>query len=103
MPNHKKNEKSGTDFLCPIDFLKRLCYNKENEHKGVFPMEKIIHIEGMSCAHCSRRVENALNELDGVTATVHLETKSATLHCTKEVSMDAIKEAVEDAGFTLAE
>ncbi len=64
-------------------------------------MEKIIYIEGMSCAHCSRRVENALNELDGVSATVNLEEKSATLTCTKEVSMDTIQEAIEDAGFTL--
>lgn len=64
-------------------------------------MEKIIYIEGMSCAHCSRRVENALNELDGVSATVNLEEKSATLTLTKDVSADAIKEAVEDAGFTL--
>ncbi len=66
-------------------------------------MEKIIYIDGMSCAHCQKRVENALNELDGVSATVNLEEKSATLTLTKDVSMDAIKEAVEDAGFTLAE
>lgn len=65
-------------------------------------MEKVIYIDGMSCAHCQKRVENALNELDGVTATVNLEEKSATLNLTKEVSMDAIKEAVEDAGFALA-
>lgn len=64
-------------------------------------MEKIIYINGMSCAHCSRRVENALNELDGVTATVNLEENCATLTLTKEVSEDAIREAVEDAGFTL--
>lgn len=65
-------------------------------------MKKVIYIDGMSCAHCQKRVENALNELEGVTATVNLEEKSATLNLTKEVSMDAIKEAVEDAGFTLA-
>ena len=64
-------------------------------------MEKIIYIEGMSCAHCSRRVENALNELDGVSATVNLEEKSATLTLSKEVSADALREAIEDAGFTL--
>ena len=64
-------------------------------------MEKIIYIDGMSCHHCSTRVQNALNELDGVSATVNLEEKSATLTLTKDVSMDAIREAVEDAGFTL--
>ena len=64
-------------------------------------MEKIIYIDGMSCHHCSARVQNALNELDGVSATVNLEEKSAILTLTKDVSMDMIKEAVEDAGFTL--
>ena len=66
-------------------------------------MEKKIQIEGMSCAHCSTRVEKALNAIDGVSATVNLEEKTATLTLTKEVSDAAIKEAVEDAGFTLVD
>ena len=66
-------------------------------------MEKKIKIEGMSCSHCSTRVEKALNAIDGVSATVNLEEKTATLTLTKEVSDAAIKEAVEDAGFTLVD
>ena len=64
-------------------------------------MEKIIKIDGMSCSHCSMRVENALNAIDGVTATVNLEDKTATLIITSEVADSVIKEAVEDAGFTV--
>lgn len=64
-------------------------------------MEKILKIEGMSCSHCSSRVEKVLNQIDGVAAVVNLEAKTATLTLTKEVSDDVLKEAVEDAGFTV--
>lgn len=60
-------------------------------------MEKKIVIEGMSCGHCTARVEKALNALPGVSATVDLNTKTATV--TGEVSDDALKEAVTDAGY----
>ncbi len=66
-------------------------------------MEKILKIDGMSCSHCSSRVEKALNQIDGVSAVVNLEAKIATLTLTKEVSDDVLREAVEDAGFSVAE
>jgi len=60
-------------------------------------------IEGMSCTHCSARVEKALNALDGVEATVNLSEKSALVTLFQEVSEEALKEAVEDAGYELTE
>ncbi|MBP3447905.1 MAG: heavy-metal-associated domain-containing protein [Clostridia bacterium] len=64
-------------------------------------MEKIIRIDGMSCSHCSARVEKALNAIDGVSATVNLEEKTATLTMETEIADSVISEAVEDAGFTV--
>ncbi|MBO5407871.1 MAG: heavy-metal-associated domain-containing protein [Clostridia bacterium] len=64
-------------------------------------MEKMIKIDGMSCSHCSMRVEKALNAIEGVSANVNLEDHTATLILAKDVSDDIIKEAVEDAGFTI--
>ncbi len=61
------------------------------------PMEKIVKIQGMTCGHCSGRVEKALNEIDGVSATVDLENHQATV--TGDVSDAMIKEAVETAGY----
>jgi copper chaperone CopZ len=58
---------------------------------------KTIMIEGMSCGHCSGRVEKALNALPGVTATVSHETKSAQV--TGDVSDEVLKKTVEDAGY----
>lgn len=75
--------------------------NKEN--KGEFAMtEKIIKIEGMACGHCSARVEKALNAIDGVSATVDLEAKTASITLTKPVDDQVLIKAVTDAGYEAA-
>ena len=61
------------------------------------PMEKKVTIEGMMCQHCAAHVTKALNALPGVTAVVDLDSKSAVV--TGDVSDDAIRAAVEDAGY----
>lgn len=71
----------------------------ENNKKGEITMSKKILVEGMSCGHCSARVEKALNAIDGVTAKVDLEAKTAFVDVTGNVSDDALKKAVEDAGY----
>ena len=62
-------------------------------------MNKTMKIEGMSCGHCSARVEKALNAIDGVSATVNLEEKIASIALQREVSDDVLRKAVEDAGY----
>ena len=60
-------------------------------------MERTMKIEGMMCAHCSGRVEKALNDLPGVTASVNLEAGTAAV--TGEASDEALTKAVTDAGY----
>lgn len=61
---------------------------------------KTIFIEGMSCGHCSKRVEEALKSVNGVKAvSVSLEEKKAEVVIKENVSDDALKTAVEDIGF----
>ena len=67
--------------------------------KGEKKMEKVIYIEGMTCNHCSARVEKYLNQIEGVTAHVDLEGKKATVSSTKEISDEILKEAVTEAGY----
>lgn len=62
-------------------------------------MEKTMLIEGMSCGHCSSRVEKALNELDGVNATVDLDKKTAFIKLSKDVNDEVLEKAVTDAGY----
>ena len=67
--------------------------------KGGNFMKKELIVEGMSCGHCSARVEKALNEIDGVQAKVDLESKTASVTLSKEVSDEALIQAVTDAGY----
>lgn len=62
-------------------------------------MQKVIMIEGMSCGHCSARVEKALNALVGVIAKVNLAEKKAIVTMSTEVDDSVLKHAVEDAGY----
>lgn len=72
------------------------------ESKGENSMKKEMIIEGMSCMHCSGRVEKALNEIDGVKAKVDLENKTAFVELTKDVSDEELTKAVTDAGYEVA-
>lgn len=63
-------------------------------------MTKTITIDGMSCGHCTARVETALKALDGVKEVVmSLEDKTATVTLEQQVSEDSMKSAVTDAGY----
>ncbi|TDT57294.1 heavy-metal-associated domain-containing protein [Fonticella tunisiensis] len=62
-------------------------------------MKKRINIEGMSCNHCVMHVKNALSEVAGVKSVeVSLEGKYALVDV-EGASDDAMKAAVEDAGY----
>lgn len=60
-----------------------------------------LNVEGMHCEGCSKRLENVLNELEGVeSANVSLEEKTAEVNYNEEeIRLEEIKEAIIDAGF----
>lgn len=72
---------------------------KINPKEEIISMKKTMVIEGMSCGHCSARVEKALNALDGVTAKVDLEAKTASIETEGRASDEQLKAAVTDAGY----
>ena len=54
----------------------------------------------MMCPHCEAHVKKALEALDGVeSAAPDKDADNAVLTLSKDVSVDAIKAAVEDAGY----
>ena len=71
----------------------------QSQGKEENTVNKTIHIDGMMCTHCTGRVEKALNDLPGVEATVDLDSKSAAVTCTPDVSDDTLRQAMEDAGY----
>ena len=65
-------------------------------------MTKRIHIDGMSCGHCSASVEKALRAVAGVhNVEVDLAAKSATVQADEKLSNEALSKAVTDAGYTV--
>ena len=62
-------------------------------------MTKTMIIEGMSCMHCKARVEGILNAMDGVTAAVDLDKKTATLELGNPIADDELKSAITNAGY----
>jgi copper chaperone len=61
-----------------------------------------LKVEGMSCGHCVNSVEGAVKKL-GATGKVDLSGGSVTVdYDESKISLDAIKEAIEDQGYDVA-
>jgi copper ion binding protein len=67
--------------------------------KGATLMKKTMIIEGMMCPHCQKAVTKALNELEGVSATVSLEDKAAYITTDGTTSDEAMIKAVTDGDY----
>ena len=62
----------------------------------------VLKIEGMMCGHCKARAEKALKAVAGVeTVDISLEDKTATV--TGSADASALRQAVTDAGYQVAE
>lgn len=60
-----------------------------------------LTVDGMHCSNCVRHVENALNSLPGVWATVSLAEKSVLVRSKSPLEEDGLSRAVSEAGYTL--
>ena len=63
-------------------------------------MKKEIKIDGMHCEHCAASVEKALSSLEGVKK-VRVKLQKGIAKLDGEVSDEAIRSAVAEAGFTV--
>lgn len=66
-------------------------------------MKKMIGIEGMSCEHCRKRIENKLNSLPGVKAQVDLQKALAVVQADPMVPDEMLVQAIEEAGYQVKE
>ena len=60
---------------------------------------KVIKIEGMRCENCNRRVQNALNQLDGVNAKVYGDRAEAVVKLGRDVEDIELEKAVTGLGY----
>ncbi|CAN5228294.1 hypothetical protein BH09ACT10_BH09ACT10_13320 [soil metagenome] len=59
-----------------------------------------LEIGGMTCTSCATRVENSLNKLDGVHATVNYATEKAIVETDGSLDVEALIHTVEGTGYT---
>lgn len=64
-------------------------------------MKELVKVEGMSCENCVNAIETNVNELNGVsTVDVTLDAGEVSVEFDEaKVSLDQIKETIEDQGF----
>ena len=67
--------------------------------KSRYPYRCALTIDGMTCSNCVRRVENALNSMDGVWCTVDLGRRRALLRLKQRPDERALRGAVRAAGY----
>lgn len=62
------------------------------------------NVKGMTCGHCVSAVTEEITKLDGV-STVDVDLPSGNITVTSEtpLSDDAVREAVDEAGFELVQ
>lgn len=66
-------------------------------------MNKVLNVTGMGCSGCVNSVENALKELEGVTAAeVKLDAAIAEVsYDENKVTLQDFEKAIEDAGYEM--
>jgi copper chaperone len=57
-------------------------------------------VVGMTCGHCVRAVTEEVEKLDGVTA-VSVDLATGALDIEGDVDADAVRKAVDEAGYEL--
>ncbi|HEY5801064.1 MAG TPA: cation transporter [Burkholderiaceae bacterium] len=60
-----------------------------------------LQVEEMSCGHCVAAVTKALQALDA-DARVHVDLASRRVEVDTRAPVDAVKEAIEEAGYPVA-
>ena len=85
-----------------IAFVIVKCSKKTNGSltpNATFPHKTVIKIDGMSCSHCSARVEAAISE-KGLKGKVNLEQKCAEIISKSPLNQAEMSLMIQDLGFT---
>lgn len=63
-------------------------------------VKQVINVDGMSCSHCAKKVENSLKEIDGVLkVSVNLDKKEVIITSKFEIDTSLLRKKIEDLGY----
>ena len=69
------------------------------KHLDTIVATKKLQIEGMSCANCQNRIENALNGMAQVNAKASFKKGEAIVKLGADIPEEELREAVEKLGY----
>lgn len=61
--------------------------------------QKTFKVEGMHCEHCKARVEEVVNDIQGVSGSVNLKKGILTVSYAEDVDDELIKNKIERVGY----
>ena len=101
----KTEEKQNNNLNFSMDSVKiEEIETRNQERSNIMDSRKVeIVIDGMACGHCSGRVEQALNALEGVSASVDLGQKTAFVTVTSDITDEKLSATVTDCGYKVVE
>lgn len=107
MPVHN-NLSMGVNSFHFLNIIK-IMYNPFKYNHIIFiyvsiwcTMKKIVlPIEDMHCATCAQTIENALNKMEGVTATANFANEEAVVEYEDTVTIKDIVKTIQDTGYTV--
>lgn len=63
-------------------------------------VKQVINVDGMSCSHCAKKVENSLKEVDGVIkVSVNLDKKEVIIISKFEIDASLLRKKIETLGY----
>jgi len=71
----------------------------EDKDESHYPYKYIIDISGMSCSHCAKNVENAINNMGNVWARVNLGKAQAEVLSKKEYEKEDFIKALSETDY----
>jgi len=64
--------------------------------------QSIINVDGMSCEHCVKAITKAVSSLPGVSdVAVDLIARTVTVEHTPVLTLDKIKDEIEEQGYDI--
>lgn len=63
-------------------------------------VKQVINVDGMSCSHCAKKIENSLKEVEGVLkVSVNLDKKEVIITSKFEIDTNLLRKKIEDLGY----
>ena len=69
-----------------------------DRNKANYPYEAVLKVDGMTCANCAKRVDNALNSLEGIWAQTDLSSKKTVVRMKHKYDDKVLRDTVNAIG-----